>query len=54
MHVLLRSGLVPQVEMGDDVIEEVCNLEAYVFVSSHGGVEVEILDVNCHVWCVLC
>ena len=54
MHMPLRSGLVPQVEMGDDVIEEVYNLEAHVFVFFHGGIEVEILDVNCHVSCVLC
>ena len=54
MHVPLRSGLVPQVEMGDDAVEEVCKLEAHVFVFFHRSFEVEILDVNCHVSCVLC
>ena len=39
--------------MFDHVVREVCNLELHVFVPVHGGIEVEILDVDCHVTGVL-
>ena len=34
--------------MLDDVVGEVAELEAHVFKVLHVGVEVEILDVDCH------
>ena len=39
--------------MFDHVVREVHKLEPHLFVPVHGGIEVEIIDVDCHVAGVL-
>ena len=50
---LVDCGFAFQVVMFDHVVWEVRNLEPHVFIPFHGGIEVDILDVDHHVVGVL-
>ena len=50
---LVDCGFAFQVVMFDHVFREVRNLEPHVFLPFHGGIEVEIIDVDRHVVGVL-
>ena len=54
MHIPVWGCLVLQVVMGDDIIGQVRKSEAHILKTLHWGVEIKILDVNCHVACILC
>ncbi len=52
VDISIRCCKVGKIVVLDDIIGHVGNLESHVFVSGHGGVEVEILCVNCHILCI--
>ena len=44
----VRSGKFAELVMIDNVFGHICESEAHVFVASHRGVQIKILDVHCH------
>ena len=43
-----------KVVVGYDVLWEVAEFETHILAPSHGGVQIEILDMNCHECCFRC
>ena len=48
------SGFLFEIVVGDDIVGEVVEFEAHELASCHWGVQIEILYVNCHEFCVGC
>ena len=53
IDISIRVYFAIQVEMFDHVVREVRKLEPHVFVPFHGGIELEILDIDRYVAGVL-
>ena len=53
IYISVRGYFYFQVVIFDHVVREVQKLDPHVFITFHGGIEVEILDINRHVAGVL-
>ncbi len=51
VDVAIRGGFVAEIIVLDDVVWNVDDAQAHVFVSGHWGIEIKILDVHCHEFC---
>ena len=51
VHISIKGDHVGQSILVHDVVGEIAQFEPHVFVALHGGVEVEILDVDGHELC---
>ena len=46
------GGFLLEVVVGNCIVVEVAEFEAHELAPSHWCIQVEILDVDCHEWCV--